>query len=119
MIMDTLFQALFAPRSIAFIGASTNVFKWGFNILHHIIRGGYAGGIYPVNPQGGEWFGRQVYTSLDRIDGPIDLAVIVVKDSLVPTPSGHARRAEFRPASSSRLVSPRPGHPARRSSARS
>ncbi len=82
--MDTLFQALFAPRSIAFIGASTNVFKWGFNILHHIIRGGYAGGIYPVNPQGGEWFGRQVYTSLDRIDGPIDLAVIVVKDSLVP-----------------------------------
>jgi len=82
--VDRLFQALFAPRSIAFIGASTSVFKWGFNILHHIIRGGYAGRIYPINPQGGDWFGRAVYTGLDQIEGPIDLAVIVVKESLVP-----------------------------------
>jgi len=82
--MDTLFQSLFAPRTVAFIGASTSVFKWGFNILHHIIRGGFAGLVYPINPQGGSWFGRPVYTGLDQIEGPIDLAVIVVKESLVP-----------------------------------
>jgi acyl-CoA synthetase (NDP forming) len=82
--VDPLFQALFAPRAIAFFGASTSVFKWGFNILHHIIRGGFAGQVYPINPQGGDWFGRTVYTGLDQIEGPIDLAVIVVKETLVP-----------------------------------
>lgn len=82
--MDALFQALFAPRAIAFIGASTNVYKWGFNILHHIVRCGYSGSLYPINPQGGTWFGRPVYTGLDQIPEPIDLAVIVVKETLVP-----------------------------------
>jgi len=82
--MDRLFQSLFAPRSVAFIGASTSVFKWGFNILHHIIRGGFTGRLFPINPQGGDWFGRPVYTSLDQVGDPIDLAVIVVKESLVP-----------------------------------
>lgn len=50
--------SLFEPRVIAFIGASTNIVKWGFNILHHLVRGGYAGEIYPINPEGGTWFGR-------------------------------------------------------------
>lgn len=83
MTVDRIFQALFAPRSVAFIGASTNVFKWGFNILHHILRGGYTGQLYAINPQGGSWYGRKVYTDLSEIDDTLDLAVIVVKDSLV------------------------------------
>lgn len=75
---------LFEPRSIAFIGASTSVSKWGFNILHHLIKGGFSGGIYPVNPQGDPWFGRKVYTSLALVPRPVDLAVIVVPKELVP-----------------------------------
>ncbi len=82
--MNRIAKALFEPVSIVFIGASKNVFKWGFNILHHIIRCGYEGRLYPVNPQGGEWFGRKVFKSIDDIDDRIDLAVIVVKDTLVP-----------------------------------
>ncbi|HNQ84288.1 MAG TPA: CoA-binding protein [Deltaproteobacteria bacterium] len=76
-------RSIFEPRNIAFIGASSDVFKWGFNILHHIVKRGYSGGIFPINPRGGQWFGRKVYASLDEIDEPIDLAVIVVADSLV------------------------------------
>jgi acyl-CoA synthetase (NDP forming) len=76
-------ENLFEPKSIAFIGASSNVFKWGFNILHHIVKRGYAGEIYPINPSGGDWFGKKMYTSLDEIGSPVDLAVIVVKESLV------------------------------------
>ena len=87
--MDSIAKALFEPESIAFIGASRDVFKWGFNILHHLIRCDYQGRIYPVNPQGGEWFGRQVYRHLDDIDDKIDLAVIVVKDTLVPSTLKH------------------------------
>ena len=54
-------KAIFEPRSVAFIGASSDLFKWGFNILHHIIERGYAGKIHPVNPNGGTWFGRKVF----------------------------------------------------------
>ncbi len=78
------FQALFEPRAIAFIGASTSVIKWGFNILHHLIKGGYTGGMYPVNPQGGTWFGREMYKSLAEVLRPVDLAVIVVPKERVP-----------------------------------
>ncbi|HPG49897.1 MAG TPA: CoA-binding protein [Spirochaetota bacterium] len=78
------FNALFEPRSIAFIGASASVTKWGFNILHHLVKGGFEGGIYPVNPQGGAWFGRKIYTSLAEVPRPVDLAIIVVPKELVP-----------------------------------
>lgn len=76
--------ALFEPGAIAFIGASTNPAKWGFNILHHLIRGGYAGNIYPINPQGGEWFGRPMFKSLAEVPRPVDLAIIVVPKEMVP-----------------------------------
>ncbi len=71
-------RSLFEPRAIAFIGASSGVTKWGFNILHHLIKGGYAGGIYPVNPRGGSWFGRRIYARLADVPRPVDLAAIVV-----------------------------------------
>jgi acyl-CoA synthetase (NDP forming) len=82
---DGSFSAsLFEPRSVAFIGASANPSKWGFNILHHIIKGGYGGRLYPVNPQGGAWFGRPMYKSLAEVPGPVDLAIIVVPKERVP-----------------------------------
>jgi len=84
MNKKSFFTALFEPRAIAFIGASTNPAKWGFNILHHIIRGGYAGKVYPINPQGGAWFGRPMYKSLAEVPGPVDLAIIVVPKEMVP-----------------------------------
>jgi acyl-CoA synthetase (NDP forming) len=80
----SLYTSLFEPRAIAFIGASTNPTKWGFNILHHLIKGGYAGNIYPINPQGGIWFGRPMYKSLAEAPRPIDLAIIVVPKERVP-----------------------------------
>jgi acyl-CoA synthetase (NDP forming) len=80
----SLYTPLFEPRVIAFIGASTNPTKWGFNILHHLIKGGYTGNIYPINPQGGIWFGRPMYKSLAEAPRPIDLAIIVVPKERVP-----------------------------------
>ncbi len=71
-------RSLFEPGAIAFIGASSGVTKWGFNILHHLIKGGYKGDIYPINPQGGSWFGRRIYARLADVPLPVDLAVIVV-----------------------------------------
>ncbi|HNY64092.1 MAG TPA: CoA-binding protein [Deltaproteobacteria bacterium] len=76
--------SLFEPRTVVFIGASTNPSKWGFNILHHIIKGGFEGNLYPVNPQGGTWFGRPVYKNLGEVPRPVDLAIIVVPKERVP-----------------------------------
>jgi len=80
----SFYTSLFEPRTVAFVGASTNPSKWGFNILHHIIKGGFEGNLYPVNPQGGSWFGRPMYRSLAEVPGPVDLAVIVVPKERVP-----------------------------------
>ncbi len=84
--MDNIsqYKALFEPRAIAFIGASTHATKWGFNILHHLLKGGYEGALYPVNPQGGSWFGREMYRSLSELPRPVDLAIVVVPKELVP-----------------------------------
>jgi len=80
----SFFQSLFEPRAIAFVGASANPAKWGFNILHHLTRGNYGGEIFAVNPQGGTWFGRPLYRRLADVPAPIDLAVIVVPKEKVP-----------------------------------
>lgn len=84
MNQQSFFKSLFEPQAIAFIGASTSPGKWGFNILHNIIRGGYSGAIYPINPQGGMWFGRPMYKSLAEVHQPIDMAFIVVPKEKVP-----------------------------------
>ena len=43
-------DAIFAPQSVAVIGASTSVGKVGHDIFANVLRGGYTGTLYPVNP---------------------------------------------------------------------
>lgn len=69
---------LFYPRSIAFIGASAQMGKWGHMLLSNTISGGYKGEIYLVNPKGGTIAGRHVYTSILDIENPIDLGVVTI-----------------------------------------
>jgi len=74
----TEFNRFFAPRSLAFLGASTDPKKWGFRIFSNLLTGGYQGNIYPVNPRGGEVLGKKVYSSIGEIPEVPDLAIIVV-----------------------------------------
>lgn len=74
---------LFNPKSVAIVGASRTIGKWGFTFTMHLIRGGYKGEIYPVNPAGGELMGRKVYMSLSDIPGPVDLAFILLPPKMV------------------------------------
>jgi acyl-CoA synthetase (NDP forming) len=76
--------ALFHPRSIAFIGASARIGKWGNLLCMHTLSGGYAGQVYLVNARGGQIAGRQVYRSVQEIPGPVDLAVVTVPAARVP-----------------------------------
>ena len=69
---------LFEPRSVAVIGASENPAKIGYRIVENIVNSGYRGGIYPINPKGGEIIGRKVYRDLSEVDDKVDLAVIAI-----------------------------------------
>ncbi len=76
-------QTLFSPRSIAVIGASRTIGKWGFTFVNHLIQGGYKGNIYPVNPSGGNFLGRRIYKNLKEIPEHVDLAIILIPPKLV------------------------------------
>jgi len=75
--MDNV-RYLFEPRGVAVIGASSNPSKIGYQVVDNIVSGGYAGGIYPVNPSGGEIMGHPVYASVGDIEGPVDIACLVI-----------------------------------------
>jgi acyl-CoA synthetase (NDP forming) len=72
------FKNFFEPGSVAFIGASNDVRKWGYRILYHIATGGYKGKLYPVNPKGEKIGNLKVYKNVNEIPEVPDLAVIVV-----------------------------------------
>jgi len=69
---------LFHPRSIAFVGASSKIGKWGHIMYAGVVAGKYQGAIYLVNDTGGEIAGRKVYSSVAEIPESVDLAVVTV-----------------------------------------
>ncbi len=75
--------ALFYPKSIAFVGASAQIGKWGNMLLANTISGGYKGDIYLINPKGGSIAGRKVYRSLADLPGTVDLAVVTIPAAAV------------------------------------
>jgi len=84
---------MFEPRGVAVIGASDNPKKIGHSIVSNIIEGGYKGGLYPVNPKGGELLGRKMLASVEDAPGPVDMAVITVPaDAVYGVLDGCARK---------------------------
>jgi acyl-CoA synthetase (NDP forming) len=77
-------RLLFEPRSIAVIGASNDTNKIGYKILNNIIRGGFKGDIYPINPQGGEFLGHKAHKEITDVEKEVDAASIVIPSKFVP-----------------------------------
>jgi acyl-CoA synthetase (NDP forming) len=71
-------RPVFSPASVAIVGASDDVRKWGGSALRNLLEGGYAGRVYPVNPRGGTMFGLQAYASVDELPEAPDLVLVVV-----------------------------------------
>ena len=57
---------LFAPRSIAVVGASPRPGSLGLTFLRNLIAGGFEGELFPVNPHHVEIEGRPCFASLVR-----------------------------------------------------
>ncbi len=72
------FQALLAPRSLALVGASGDISKWGGSAFKSVLDGGFTGKLFAVNPKGGDVFGEQAYTSMEDLPEAPDLALLAV-----------------------------------------
>ncbi|MBP1714413.1 MAG: acdAB [Deltaproteobacteria bacterium] len=75
---------IFKPRSLAVIGASAQVEKWGHRMVVRPLNTGYRGMIYPVNPNSREIAGIKSYPSISSLPPDIDLAVITLPAAMVP-----------------------------------
>jgi acetyltransferase len=71
-------DAIFAPETIAVVGASTQKGKVGHDIFANILSNGYKGTLYPVNPKARSVLSVKCYTSVTNIPDPIDLAMIIL-----------------------------------------
>ncbi len=69
---------LLAPASIAIVGASDNPDKIGGRPIHYMRRHGYAGTLYPINPQRAEVQGERAWPDLDALPAAPDLAIVAV-----------------------------------------
>ncbi|HUB07037.1 MAG TPA: CoA-binding protein, partial [Myxococcales bacterium] len=69
---------LFAPRSVAVVGASRRPGSVGGAVLHNLLRGGFQGPVYPINPAAPFVQSVRAYPSLRALPEVPDLAVVVV-----------------------------------------
>ena len=78
-----MLEAFFNPQSVAVIGASRSKEKLGHGVLANLIKYGYPGQIYPINPKADEILGLKCYPSVLDVPGPIDLAIVVIPAQFV------------------------------------
>ena len=71
---------LLRPRSVAVVGASDNNDSLGEWSLKNLLRGGFGGPIYPINPRYGEVQGVKCFAGLAALPEVPDLVIFAVGD---------------------------------------
>ncbi len=77
-------KPLFAPKSVAVFGASDRVDAVGQIVFQNMLKSGYQGALYPINPTRTEIQGCKAYASIADIVEPVELAVIATPPQSVP-----------------------------------
>lgn len=72
-----------SPKSIAVVGASDRQGSVGSTITSNIMKG-FKGKVYPISPTRPKVFGKRAFKSVLDVPGGVELAVIVIKNTLVP-----------------------------------
>ncbi len=81
--MNNQLDAIFKPKSIAVLGASSKKGTIGYAIFNNLIRYNFKGKLYPVNPKSETINGLKCYPAILDIPDKIDLAIIVVPRDLM------------------------------------
>lgn len=74
----------FEPKSMAVIGSFREGAFGGYVVIKSLLKAGYSGRIYPVNPAYEEVLGLKVYPSVREISSRVDLALIMINARHVP-----------------------------------
>ena len=64
------------PESVALIGISRKSGPGSFNIMENMIKFGFSGKIFPINPKAKEILGKKAYPNVKTVKEKIDLAII-------------------------------------------
>ena len=81
--MNTDFNKFFYPKSIAVVGASSKEGTLGYELLGNLLKFGYKGKLYPINPKADTIHDLKCYKSLSDIEDAVDLAVIMLGKNFV------------------------------------
>ena len=74
---------LFNPKSVAVVGASADKSKPGNLLLQNLRTMGFSGKVFPVNPNLEKIDGLKCYPSVEKIDEPVELVVILISPSRI------------------------------------
>jgi acyl-CoA synthetase (NDP forming)/GNAT superfamily N-acetyltransferase len=77
-------QRLLYPRSVAVVGASNDPGKIGNAVFANLLRTGFDGPLYPINPEARHVGGVPAYRSVRDVPDEVDLVVIAVPAAAVP-----------------------------------
>ncbi len=84
---ETDLSAFFDPASVVVAGSLREVPGTAFWVIRNMRHFGYSGKIYAVNPnpdQYGDVLGCPVYSSIEELPGPVDLAAVITPPGTVP-----------------------------------
>ena len=91
-------DAMFAPGSVAVIGATDRPGTVGRTVLENLLHGRYKGKVYAVNPKHEELLGVKAYKTVRDIPQPVDLVVVATPAAAVPQLIGECVDAGARSA---------------------
>ncbi|XKH59136.1 acetate--CoA ligase family protein [Halomonas sediminis] len=75
---------ILAPKGIAVVGASADPTKRGYKAMVGLVKEGYRGNIYPVNPKAEMILGVKAWPSVSAIPGSPELALLCTPAATVP-----------------------------------
>ena len=85
-------ERILHPHSVAVFGASEDVSKFGGRIIDFLVRHGFAGDVYPINPNRAEIVGRKAYPQIGAVPNAPDVAILALPgDRIVDTLSDAAQ----------------------------
>jgi acetate---CoA ligase (ADP-forming) len=77
-------RPFFRPNAVAIAGASRDSSSIGYRILDELLRAGFTGPVYAVNPNAPEVHSIKAYVSVRDVPAPLDLVIIAVPRDAVP-----------------------------------
>src|SRR5262245_358232 len=94
----TPLDAIFAPKTVAVIGATDKAGSVGRSVFWNLRSGSFAGKVFAVNPNRADVLGVATFPTIAAVPGPVDLAVVVTPAPLVPNLIGECVDARVKGA---------------------